>query len=63
MCFFFFNLVESSQENTTHQLQRQTPPVQQSQIPQNMYNGQPQSNMNQHNPYSGAQIPPPQGLY
>lgn len=28
-----------------------------------MYNGQQsQANMNQHNPYSGGQIPPPQGF-
>lgn len=58
-------LAESSQENVAvSQPQRQTPPVQQSsQIPQNMYNGQSQGTMNQHNPYSGGQIPPQQGLY
>jgi len=54
---------ESSQENIVpSQPQRQTPPVQQqSQIPQNLFNGQSQGSMNQHNPYSGGQIPP-QGL-
>jgi len=46
----------------THPPQRQTPPVQQSQVSQNMYNGQSQGTMN-HNPYSGGQIPPSQGLY
>lgn len=56
-------LAEPSQENiAASQPQRQTPPVQQSQIPQNMYNGQSQATMNQHIPYSGGQIPPPQGL-
>lgn len=62
--FFFFFLAELSQENIVpSQPQRQTPPVQQqSQIPQNMYNGQSQGTMNQHNPYSGGQIPP-QGLH
>lgn len=28
-----------------------------------MYNGQSQGAMNQHNPYPGGQIPPPQGFY
>lgn len=57
-------LAETSQENiAASQPQRQTPPVQQPQIPQNMYNGQSQSTMNQHNQYSGGQIPAPQGLY
>lgn len=58
-------VAEVSQDNiAVSQPQRQTPPVQQSQIPQTMYNGQQsQANMNQHNPYSGGQIPPPQGLY
>lgn len=63
---FLFILAESSQENVavSPQPQRQTPPVQQSQIPQNnVYNGQSQGAMNQHNPYSGGQIPPPQGFY
>lgn len=60
----FYILAETSQENiATSQPQRQTPPVQQSQIPQNMYNGQSQSTMNPHNQYSGAQIQTPQGLY
>jgi len=44
------------------QPQRHTPPAQQSQIPQNIYNGQSSGAMNQHNPYSGGQIPP-QGIY
>lgn len=44
------------------QPQRQTPPVQQPQIPQNIYNGQSPGTMNQHNPYSGGQLPP-QGLF
>lgn len=57
-------LAETSQENVAvSQPQRQTPPVQQSPIPQNMYNGQSQGTMNQHNAYSVGQIPPPQGLY
>lgn len=57
-------IAEVSQDNLAiSQPQRQTPPVQQTQIPQTMYNGQSQGNMNQHNPYSGGQIPPPQGLY
>jgi len=58
-------VAEVSQDNiAVSQPQRQTPPVQQPQIPQTMYNGQQsQANMNQHNPYSGGQIPPPQGLY
>lgn len=66
---YLFILAESSQENVavSPQPQRQTPPVQQSQIPQsNVYNGQSQGAMNQHNPYSGGQIPPPpppQGFY
>jgi len=61
--YLFGVLAESPQENiSVSQPQRQTPPVQQPQIPQNMYNGQSPGTMNQHNPYSGGQIPP-QGLY
>lgn len=57
----FCIIAEVSQDNlAVSQPQRQTPPVQQPQI---VYNGQSQANMNQHNPYSGGQIPPPLGLY
>lgn len=61
--FLFCVLAELSQENlaVSPQPLRQTPPVQQAQIPQNVYNGQSQGALNQHNAYSGGQIP--QGLY
>lgn len=62
--YLFYILAETPQENiATSQPQRHTPPVQQPQIPQNMYNGQSQSPMNQHNQYSAGQIPAPQGIY
>lgn len=64
--YHYFNIsAEPTHENVapSPQPQRQTPPIQQPQIPQNaMYNGQSQGAMNQHNPYPGGQIPPPQGF-
>lgn len=58
LLFLLFLIAESSQENLTASPQplRQTPPVQQAQISQNVYNGQSQGNLNQHNQYSGVQM-------
>ncbi|VVC37869.1 Hypothetical protein CINCED_3A025713 [Cinara cedri] len=50
---------ELSQENLAASPQplRQTPPVQQAQISQHVYNGQSQGTLNQQIPYPGGQIP------